>query len=191
MKKKIDQQRAVEVWRKKTKIKIIEGFGGSCNKCGYTACGQAFDVHHIDPNEKEFGISNIYKSPRAWKKIVAELKKCILLCCRCHRELHCDLWSLDDLNPINYFDESKCESVQEIKTGVCPVCENDVFLGRKTCSKSCAARLARKIDWPSDEEFLTLVENNSFAKVAQLLNVSSSGVQKHLIRTKKHLSNKL
>lgn len=45
----------------------------------------AFDFHHPDPLEKDFTISEKMTS---WKRIKPELDKCVLLCCRCHREVH-------------------------------------------------------------------------------------------------------
>ena len=45
----------------------------------------AFDFHHINPEEKEFNISSKYKS---FKKLKIELEKCELLCAICHRKIH-------------------------------------------------------------------------------------------------------
>ena len=46
------------------------------------------DFHHLDPAEKDFTISDRMTSFEAIKK---ELAKTVLLCCRCHREVH-DGW---------------------------------------------------------------------------------------------------
>lgn len=43
------------------------------------------DFHHVSSLEKEFNISSRMTS---FKAIQAELDKCVLLCCRCHREVH-------------------------------------------------------------------------------------------------------
>lgn len=48
----------------------------------------AFDFHHLDPMEKDFSISDRMTS---FEAIVRELAKCVLLCARCHREVH-DGW---------------------------------------------------------------------------------------------------
>ncbi len=43
------------------------------------------DFHHLDPLEKEFTLSARMTS---WSRIKRELDKCVLLCARCHREVH-------------------------------------------------------------------------------------------------------
>ena len=60
----------------------IEYKGGSCSICGYTKCVSGLEFHHIDPSNKEKGISKMLKQ---------ELDKCILVCNRCHREIHAGL----------------------------------------------------------------------------------------------------
>lgn len=64
-----------------------------CAKCGYCNRGNsndyigALDFHHVNPVDKEFQLvasSMVLKNER----IVNELNKCILLCNRCHQEIH-------------------------------------------------------------------------------------------------------
>jgi len=43
------------------------------------------DFHHVEILTKEFTISDRMTS---WGAIKAELDKTVLLCCRCHREVH-------------------------------------------------------------------------------------------------------
>lgn len=76
----------VTKYRRRLKQRAIEYLGGKCQQCGYAKCPLAFDFHHKDPSEKDFTISNY--SNLCWAKIEAEIKKCILLCANCHRELH-------------------------------------------------------------------------------------------------------
>lgn len=45
----------------------------------------AFEFHHAH-GEKDFEIGDI--ANRRWAVIVQELKKCVLLCSRCHRLKH-------------------------------------------------------------------------------------------------------
>lgn len=37
----------VAAWRRATKAKLVEGFGGKCNRCGYDKYAGAMDFHHI------------------------------------------------------------------------------------------------------------------------------------------------
>jgi len=47
-------------------------------------------MHHLDSSEKDFGISSRGYT-RSWKRVQEELKKCVLLCANCHREVHVGL----------------------------------------------------------------------------------------------------
>ena len=75
--------------RQNIKQKIVNLLGGKCELCGYNKCIRALELHHKDPTEKEFSLSNkgINYSE---KKVLQEIKKCMLVCANCHRELHSD-----------------------------------------------------------------------------------------------------
>lgn len=60
--------------------------GNKCEECGYNRCIDALQWHHIDPNEKEFGISHRRGAPIDILR--EETKKCRLLCANCHSEAH-------------------------------------------------------------------------------------------------------
>ena len=64
--------------------------GGKCSKCGYNKCLEALDFHH-DKGNKEGMISKLTKD-FSKQKSLKEVKKCILLCANCHRELHANKW---------------------------------------------------------------------------------------------------
>ena len=73
--------------RKKLKRLAVEYKGGKCERCSYNKSIEALDFHHLDPAEKEFGLSNKGLT-RSWEKTKMELDKCVLLCANCHRLLH-------------------------------------------------------------------------------------------------------
>lgn len=79
--------KAVAERRRKLKEMVIEYKGGKCKLCDYDRYAGAFDLHHLDPSQKEFGLS-VRGLTRSWEKIKAEADKCILLCANCHREIH-------------------------------------------------------------------------------------------------------
>ena len=82
-----DSYTYVKEHRKRVKEELIAYKGGKCEICGYDKCIAALDFHHINPEEKDFAISNsnIYKNIEALKQ---EVDKCMLVCANCHRELH-------------------------------------------------------------------------------------------------------
>lgn len=71
--------------RKELRERAVAYLGGKCTICGYDKCPSGFDFHHLSSIEKDFNISSKMTS---WEAIEKELKKCILVCCRCHREIH-------------------------------------------------------------------------------------------------------
>ena len=81
------QTEAVQKRRNKLKELAIEYKGGRCQCCGYNKCYRALEFHHIDPNEKDFGIG-AKGYTKSWEAIKEELDKCVLVCSNCHREIH-------------------------------------------------------------------------------------------------------
>ena len=72
--------------REKIKQELIQYKGGKCEICGYDKCSAALDFHHLEPSEKDFGISS--SSVLSFDRLKKEVDKCILVCANCHRELH-------------------------------------------------------------------------------------------------------
>lgn len=81
----------VKEYRKRVKQELVKYKGGKCQKCGYDKCNEALEFHHLDPSKKDFTISGQHKSIELLKK---EVDKCVLLCCRCHREVHAGIITL-------------------------------------------------------------------------------------------------
>ncbi|MFA6426878.1 MAG: hypothetical protein WCW16_00320 [Candidatus Magasanikbacteria bacterium] len=84
---------AVDKRRRKIRAMAVEYKGGKCMICGYHKCLEAFDFHHLDAKQKEFGISKDGLT-RAWSRVVKELDKCVMLCANCHREVHAGIVQL-------------------------------------------------------------------------------------------------
>lgn len=74
--------------------------GGSCLICSYSKCMSALDFHHLDPAAKEQEISDMYLASRS--RLQAELEKCVLLCNRCHSEVHENLITTSELEIKEY-----------------------------------------------------------------------------------------
>jgi hypothetical protein len=80
------RQEAVSKYRKNTKIRTLEVYGGKCIICGYNRYHGALHFHHVNPELKEFGLS-CKGITRSKEKVDAELKKCVLVCANCHAEI--------------------------------------------------------------------------------------------------------
>lgn len=99
--RKIREEKSAEKNKKQVRKNIeirnflIEKLGGKCIICGYNKSTSALDFHHKNKEEKLFGISRAlaHKNKEVLEK---EIEKCVLLCCRCHRELHANLISLPE-----------------------------------------------------------------------------------------------
>lgn len=71
--------------RREIKKHLITLHGGKCKKCGYNENFLGtYDFHHQDPSKKRFTIS----SKSNLLQVIEESKKCMLVCNRCHREIH-------------------------------------------------------------------------------------------------------
>jgi 5-methylcytosine-specific restriction endonuclease McrA len=70
--------------------------GGRCQVCGYDKYHGAFDLHHVDPRQKDFGIA-AKGYTRSWEKVKTELDKCVLVCANCHREIGAGITQLPEV----------------------------------------------------------------------------------------------
>jgi predicted HNH restriction endonuclease len=91
--------KAVSKRRRDLKLKAILVMGGKCMICGYNKHPAVLDFHHIDPSTKLFGVSSGGFS-RSWASIEQEIKKCILVCANCHREIGIGLHTIKELEAL-------------------------------------------------------------------------------------------
>lgn len=86
------QVESVTKRRRKVKEALVQEHGAACKLCGYSSCLAALEFHHID-EDKDFHISS-KGATISIEKLRNEAKKCVLLCCRCHREVHAGFRSI-------------------------------------------------------------------------------------------------
>jgi predicted HNH restriction endonuclease len=63
--------------------------GGKCSICGYNRCLNALEFHHNKGKKEE--VLSVLIRDFSKQKSLKEIRKCILLCANCHRELHAGL----------------------------------------------------------------------------------------------------
>jgi len=64
-------------------LKILKSNG--CAICGYNKCDRALEFHHVNPKDKKYLIR---AAEMGREDLAEEIRKCILLCANCHREIH-------------------------------------------------------------------------------------------------------
>jgi transposase-like protein len=72
--------------RRRVKQILIEEAGGRCQLCGYDRSPAALHFHHVDPEQKSFGLA-LRGVARSLERCRAEAAKCVLLCANCHAEV--------------------------------------------------------------------------------------------------------
>lgn len=172
------------IYRLRRKHKLLECMGGKCQNCGYNKYHGALDFHHIDGTEKDATISHMLNKHIGIRKIILELKKCILLCCRCHREHHGGLLDL----PVSYavFDDEKFTQLikaekPKITTTPCKICGKQKPKRNETCSTTCKALAQYRVDWASiDLHNLYVAQKLPILRIGKMLNVSGNAVKKHI-----------
>ena len=76
--------------------KVYDIVGRKCWHCNYCEGDDGIPVlefHHVDPSKKMMGLSTREFVGRKWDIVFNEIKKCVLLCCLCHRRYHAGLIS--------------------------------------------------------------------------------------------------
>lgn len=81
-----------KAWRNTLKRRLLEEMGVSaCQRCGFEALAPdhlpAIDFHHRDHADKLFSLSG-GSYQRSWEALLAEARKCDVLCANCHRIHH-------------------------------------------------------------------------------------------------------
>tara|TARA_R100001530_G_C4225757_1_gene131265 strand:- start:58 stop:537 length:480 start_codon:yes stop_codon:yes gene_type:complete len=97
----------------------------ACKDCGYSEethedfTHTALEFHHHN-EDKSYDVGNmINQSGFAWKTIKKEVEKCIVLCCRCHRERH-------NISYSNKEQLSECCSAKIIFHDICSLCKEHI-----------------------------------------------------------------
>lgn len=74
-------------YRRKRKAELHEyKLAMGCVECGYRKSAYALDLHHRDPDTKEFTVGHNFSLAK--ERFCAEVAKCDVICRNCHAELH-------------------------------------------------------------------------------------------------------
>ena len=111
--------------RNKIKNQLIDIKGGKCEICGYNKkIPSVYTFHHRDPKNKDFGISQYMHLEENLPRLIEEIKKCDLLCCRCHTEVHYELMNNRRIDAFErYENEVKINNEPKVFKIKCLYCE--------------------------------------------------------------------
>ena len=158
---------------RRKKLRAINEFGGKCQKCGYDKCITALEFHHLDEKNKSTTPSHAIMR-WSWEKALKELKKCILVCANCHREIHENERGIGDIslkrdNPALMEKECKCCKKKFIATKSRQI----------MCSNDCRTLFGRKVKRPTKNKLKQeLRSNKSWSELGRNYGVSDNAVRK-------------
>lgn len=166
--------------RIRLKERAVYVLGGKCQCCGYNKCITALEFHHLNPEEKDFSISKI--ANRSWSDIRQELKKCILVCANCHREIHQNF--IDNEKLFSSFSEEKAKEIDEIiraekegKIFYCAKCGAEISKWATLCRQCKLESLNRK-EKPERDVLKNLIRTIPFVKIGEMYGVSDNAVRR-------------
>ena len=175
----MSNKKAVSNYRKRAKAYALESFGSKCGICGYDKCQASLEFHHLNPNEKEFGVSSSGVT-RSWTKVVEELRKCVCLCANCHREVHNEITSISETIARFNEDYSTWRNDFPKKEIPCPICGTQMSIRKKYCSDGCAKKSREKANYPSNDVLLEMVNNYGYSYVGRVFGVNGNSIKKRL-----------
>lgn len=162
------QSQAVVDWRRRAKARLVAAFGGGCGMCGYSRCDRNLHFHHLDPAEKEFSFGAL--PTVGWERLVAEIRKCVMLCGNCHGEIHAGIAAV----PVDIARFDEAHAVYREPKPRSP------GAGRGSGSPGVPRPKRRKVERPSKRtlERLLVQQRVSRVKIGQRYGVSDVSVAK-------------
>lgn len=166
-----------KTWRKKSREYLAIAFGGKCTICGYDKTIAALDYHHLDPEDKDELLSIAMRDGYAWHKIVEEARKCTILCCRCHREVHAGVTQVPE-NCVRFNEEySEIIKLKQKEFDSCLVCGKEKNKRYKYCSSKCSQIDSRKFNIERSE-LESLINEKPYEVIGKMYGVTGSAVKK-------------
>lgn len=152
-------------FRKRVKIALVKAFGSKCQRCGEEHSVSVFDFHHLNPNEKSFGLGS-GSTTRAKSSYAEEAKKCVMLCANCHRYVENDGVDVSDL--VCAFDEKVYyDTIDELTN------KQKAIVEQRQEQKE-----VLKIEKPSREQLKVDIRSMPMVRVGSKYLVSDNAVRK-------------
>lgn len=172
-------------YRRRRKANLMRVLGNECCICHYNLIQDALEFHHINPDEKSYGIASGGVC-RDLETDLVEIKKCVLVCANCHRAIHKNLYSQEQLKEMQYYNEDVANELRQEKQNLlsktvyyCSSCGKELKDKTKTglCA-DCYLKSNRKADRPNRETLKELIRTKSFTEIGTMYGVSDNAIRK-------------
>ena len=150
---------------------MVIALGGKCSLCGLEDEIYIYDLHHINPLEKEI---NIASSMTNKMKVADEAEKCVLLCANCHRRVEHDKNEYQFIS--NFNRELFFDTIINL-TGKLTNAQKLVIEEAKKQKKEKAEEYK-----PSRQELKDLIRTESFVSIGKQYKVSDNAVRKWCVK---------
>lgn len=190
----------VSDYRRKRKKALVMIAGNKCNICNYNKAISALQFHHINPEDKKYGLAQKGTCHNLDDDLI-QLKKCILVCANCHREIHQGFYLKEQLQKYRIFDEIIAQEILEDnhkkrfrKKKYCINCGKQLSYdtkGQYCCN--CIGITRRKVERPDRETLKQLIRIKPFTQIGKDYQVTDNAVRKwcdtyQLPRVKKEIN---
>lgn len=146
-------------FKKRIKLALFYACESKCCICGFDEDNAGlYDFHHINPEEKEFGLNSITCKIET---TLDEAQKCIMVCPICHRKIHYGLISNLPKNNLNI--DKFWEKYDELSP------------------QGAHQRALREVERPNREELKNLIRSQTLTSVANQYQVSIAAIKKWCI----------
>ena len=165
--------------RTKRKQDMVYVMGDKCQLCGYQRDIHALEFHHIKSEQKNFSFNKA--NAVSWEKTKEELKKCILVCANCHREIHSGLITQELQS--SYIEKNAQEidlQLQKIKTHQLVYCKTcgTIISNKATQCVKCAGLTRQVVKRPDRETLKDLIRSTPFTTIGKMYGVTDNAVRK-------------
>ncbi|WNO29798.1 hypothetical protein [Bacillus phage SDFMU_Pbc] len=155
-------------YRKRVKRALIVAFRDKCYICEHRFFPYIYEFHHIDPNEKIFGIGDSRKT-RSIQANCDEAKKCVMLCANCHRLVEYGGISIPLKS--NFSEELYFKTIAELNGSE----QRRLAKEREQVKKNLLSKNIKVK--PNRSELKTLLRTTPFLHIARMYGVSDNGVR--------------